>query len=370
MNCFITQQSTIANSLFSSGLSGETTELSSMFGQLGLDDGSNIGRHSLSRDPAVYPPEESDVFERGLPLTTTFDPSLSLSPEGRPPGSPSASIKGTKSVRSGIVDLESEDNKLVPRSAGPSQAFMPDLDAIVYIKMDLYPMTLEEFLWAGQKVTSSDINMQHCFHAPIAVSMLSAILDGVEYIHSQGMVHRDLKPGNILLSIRRGPKSTSAGAIDICDCSECGCSPEDEHTYITPHIGDFGLVAEIRKPIGDSIRTPRGEHVFEPTELARLAPAGSIFYLPQTSVNVICPKLDVYSLGVVAFELVYKFGTKTERAVVLDGLKRGAFPLGFEKHEMASGIKAMACGNRDERWTCADVRGWLENIKVRYGLVR
>jgi translation initiation factor 2-alpha kinase 3 len=317
----------------------------------------------------VHTQEESDVFERGLLTATPPRHSHSSLQGSRKPGSPSTPFRSPQSRRSGLANSESENNQLVTRPTGPSQTHMPDLDAIVYIKMDLYPMTLEEFLWAGLKGESGDIKVQHCFHIPPAVRILSAILDGVEYIHSQGMVHRDLKPGNILLSIHRDRRSTLTGSIDICNCSECSNSPEDEHTYITPHIGDFGLVAEIRKPQSDSVRTPRGEHVFEPTELARLAPAGSKFYLPQAPVDVICPKLDVYSLGVITLELLYKFRTKTERVLVLERLKLGSFNPDFEKHEMASGVKAMTRGNRDERWACADVRKWLDDTKRRYGQV-
>jgi translation initiation factor 2-alpha kinase 3 len=255
---------------------------------------------------------------------------------------------------------------LVPRSTGPRQTVPPELDAVLFIKMEIYPLTLEDLFWSEEKGKAKELNLKYCFHISAAIQILSTILDGVEYVHSQGMVHRDLKPGNILLSVHNGSKYSSAGSIDVSSCSECGNSPAGQHTFITPHIGDFGLVAEIRKPQADSARTPRGEHVFEPTELARLAPAGSRFYTPQAPVDVICPKLDVYSLGVVTFELLYKFSTKSERMIVLEKLKMGEFPKDFEDHKMAAGIKAMICGSRDERWTCTDIRNWLQDAKERH----
>jgi serine/threonine protein kinase len=78
--------------------------------------------------------------------------------------------------------------------------------------------------------------------------------------------------------------------------------------------------------------------------------------------SVICPKVDVYSLGVIALELAYRFGTKTERNIELEGLKDGKFPSGFECHEMAEGIKNMLRKEREERWGCAQVRRWLERL--------
>jgi translation initiation factor 2-alpha kinase 3 len=96
--------------------------------------------------------------------------------------------------------------------------------------------------------------------------------------------------------------------------------------------------------------------------------AGTKFYCPPilNNDNTICPKLDVYSLGVIAFELCTKFGTKTERAVVLEKLNCGTFPREFDEHELAEGIKGMLCGRREDRWTCAQVRKWLRNINEKF----
>lgn len=278
---------------------------------------------------------------------------------------PSALVKSSKSHSKG-QHSESEDNKIV-RSAKPSPSLTsgPELDAILFIKMDFYEMTLEQFLFPKVPKEGEFIR-QHCFHIPTTAQFLSAIIDGVEYIHSHGMVHRDLKPGNILLSVH---SSYSPGSIDIMRCPQCPKRGSDKHCFITPHIGDFGLVAEIKKPTPGGATTPRGEHVFEPTELARLAPAGSRFYTPNPPIDVICPKLDVYSLGVVTLELLYEFCTRSERGIVLEGLKNGDIPALFKYPELVPAIKAMICDNRYERWGCADIRKWLEELKERYGRV-
>lgn len=349
----------------SSSTSEDSGEQSSKFEKPGFDNGAALGRQRDPGGPVVYTQDESDVFERGEPATTSAEPSKTLDQIDETTEELSALANSPKSLRSKGPNSESQDNRIVPRFTKPRQTLMADLDAIVFIKMDLYPMTLEQFLWESHS-NGGETELQHCFHIPPTAQILSAILDGVEYIHSQGMVHRDLKPGNILLSVHSDIKPASPSTIDVKSCSECGNGAKVRRYFITPHIGDFGLVAEIRKPVGDSVRTPRGEDVFEPTELARLAPAGSKFYLPEAPVNVICPKLDVYSLGVVAFELIYKFSTKAERVVVLQQLKQGVLPAQFKDHIMASGINAMVCGNRNNRWDCSDARKWLEDIKERY----
>ena len=78
---------------------------------------------------------------------------------------------------------------------------------------------------------------------------------------------------------------------------------------------------------------------------------------------VICPKLDVYSLGVIALELIHKFDTRSERATVLSNLKQGILPAELGNHAMAGGIKAMAHEERDRRWDCGAVRKWLEEMQ-------
>jgi len=134
--------------------------------------------------------------------------------------------------------------------------------------------------------------------------------------------------------------------------------------FITPHIGDFGLVAELK-----DIQKGNHQEDATPNALAALSSTegqpGTRFYHPKSS-RAICPKLDVYSLGIIAFELVYQFGTKSERSIVLDKLGRGIFPEEFRNHEMADGIQKMLCTTTEDRWACSDVRKWLRTIIAKY----
>lgn len=61
-------------------------------------------------------------------------------------------------------------------------------------------------------------------------------------------------------------------------------------------------------------------------------------------------------------EMIYKFTTRSERAVELDKLKDGKFPPGFDDLELAYGIKHMLCRDRTQRWGCKEVRKWLKDI--------
>jgi TolB-like protein/tRNA A-37 threonylcarbamoyl transferase component Bud32 len=97
-----------------------------------------------------------------------------------------------------------------------------------------------------------------------AVALMAKVARALQYAHGQGILHRDLKPGNILL---------------------------DGHNE--PQVSDFGL-AKWLEPVGDLTRTP------------------SIFGTPgyiapeqaNGSAGKLTPAADVYSLGAVLFHLL------------------------------------------------------------------
>ena len=268
---------------------------------------------------------------------------------GRPRRTSQATVvtlSSNKSRRS-VVEADEQGTQNASRtyeSAEESESMMSDSEApsqlissrytgpilTLNIQMSLYEKDLAGFL--SMENTSEDA---HCFHPCISLELLDTIIGGVEYLHENGVVHRDLKPANIFLSFStsRGPPT---GSVNLSKCSTC---PERKCVHVTPRIGDFGLVAEIK-----SLTTT---HV------------GTEFYRPAV-LGKVDEKLDVFALGVIGFELLQRFDTKSERAHVLGDLKRGRiaddFVSGCSMEEMVKRlIKGMIEEDADQRWTCEEV---------------
>ncbi|XP_023502091.1 serine/threonine-protein kinase STK11 isoform X1 [Equus przewalskii] len=89
------------------------------------------------------------------------------------------------------------------------------------------------------------------------------LVDGLEYLHSQGIVHKDIKPGNLLL--------TTSGTLKISDLG----------------------VAEALHPFAedDTCRTSQGSPAFQPPEIANGLDTFSGF------------KVDIWSAGVTLYNI-------------------------------------------------------------------
>ncbi|KAJ3680725.1 hypothetical protein LUZ60_017003 [Juncus effusus] len=156
----------------------------------------------------------------------------------------------------------------------------------LYIQMEYCARTLKEDL--KPESYPSIFNEEHAWH------LFRQIVEGLAHIHSQGIIHCDLTPSNIFFDVRN-------------DCIK---------------IADFGLAKFLKLEQIDQ------EQNF-PTNTAGVSMTGTgqmgnrLYNAPEIEEKwpQINEKVDMYSLGVIFFELWHPFGTDSERCKVLSDLK-------------------------------------------------
>ena len=126
---------------------------------------------------------------------------------------------------------------------------------------------------------------------PEAVRLLREVVDALAYAHRQGIVHRDIKPDNILLS--------------------------QHHAVVT----DFGIAKALTAAGGGGTLTGTGLAIGTPAYMAPEQATGEV------SVD---HRADIYSLGALAYEMLAgepPFRGATAQALIAAQLTRAATPL-------------------------------------------
>ncbi len=129
-----------------------------------------------------------------------------------------------------------------------------------------------------------------------AAELIEGLARAVHTAHLQGVVHRDLKPGNILFpesGVKNQESSVNTQKIDVeqKNSSNSASSPTlpSQH-HLSPKVTDFGLAKFIE---AGADLTGSGQVVGTPHYMAPEQAAGS---------KQIGPQADVYALGAILFE--------------------------------------------------------------------
>uniref|UniRef100_A0A8C5SVQ8 Eukaryotic translation initiation factor 2-alpha kinase 3 n=1 Tax=Laticauda laticaudata TaxID=8630 RepID=A0A8C5SVQ8_LATLA len=147
--------------------------------------------------------------------------------------------------------------------------------------------------WMNRRCTIEERERTEC------LVIFLQIAEAVQFLHSKGLMHRDLKPSNIFFTMDNIVK-----------------------------VGDFGLVTAMdHDEEEESVLTPM------PAYDRHTGQVGTKLYMSPEQIygNAYSHKVDIFSLGLILFELLYPFRTQMERVRILSEVRNLTFPPLFIK---------------------------------------
>ncbi|XP_061599130.1 eukaryotic translation initiation factor 2-alpha kinase 3 [Cololabis saira] len=203
-----------------------------------------------------------------------------------------------------------------------TQRLQPSPKVYLYIQMQLCRKeNLKD--WMAQRCLPEQREHNQC------LDIFLQIAEAVEFLHSKGLMHRDLKPSNIFFTMDDVVKVGDFGLVTAMDQEE----DEDEPVALTPaplltrHTGQVGT---------------------------------KLYMSPeQLSGNSYSHKVDIYSLGLILFELLFPFSTQMERVRTLTEVRALQFPEVFSKNNVQelNMVRSMLSLSPSERPEAAEITG-------------
>ena len=192
--------------------------------------------------------------------------------------------------------------------------YSPDLT--LFIQLELCHQTLGDYLSHRNTMIDEITEIEYAE----AINIFKQIVIGIKYIHNMQYIHRDLKPANIFINYLFNEGSSEGRKIQV-------------------KIGDFGLIRQTPWPTWKSWSESPG--IITDAVFPLTTDIGTTIYAaPEQIKNVnddkkgkteesktaligYNQKTDMYSLGIIFFELLSVFKTEMERHIKIKDLKNG-----------------------------------------------
>jgi translation initiation factor 2-alpha kinase 4 len=232
------------------------------------DDEEDGGMFAYQPPPSI---DEQDGYDDD-PFASDPEPAL---PEDEP-SDPFATVNPPSPGLNPFASSDSLSKSVMPiRSRTPP----PRQQSILYIQME----------WCEGQNLRNRIAQGISRDVDAVWRLFRRILEGLDHIHSTGVVHRDLKPENIFLDSHDNPK-----------------------------IGDFGLATAGQATSKSSVQNP-GMTIDKSTGLGTQG-----YTAPELLIHghKYDSRADMYSLGIMFFEMCYPFKTYVEKAKMMEDLTR------------------------------------------------